>query len=280
MSNSPGVYSALNDSAGTPQIPSMTTVGLVMIAPTDSFVRKVKTITGGSDELQEMYGDAKVGYDNYVACKLIADSTKCKVYNIPSSESGQLLQAKVSITNQSGGKLIDVIAKKPGSDMNYYSVLVTKANESTFSLHVIDIQADVVERIDGISYDRYSNSFFERVSSEYVKLVKSSTYDTAIVGGTAAQGEYKLSGGSDLTISYNVADVVKAIEELAKYDIHEASILASPCISHLPEVVAAYLTNCPEDGVVSAIVFPPKEVVDAADVVDWHNGEYNPGGGE
>jgi hypothetical protein len=84
-------------------------------------------------------------------------------------------------------------------------------------------------------------------------------------------------GGTDLTITFEVADIVEAIKELTKYDSYQASIIAVPCHSHLPEVVTALNTYCPEDGVVKALIFPPREVVKATDVVEWTNGELKAG---
>jgi hypothetical protein len=276
MGNSPGVYTKLVDEAGGSQVPTMTVVGLVMLGPTNSFAKKVKYISGGSDELEETYGDAKVGYNNYVASKKIADSTTCQVYNIPTVETGILTPAKVSLTNAAQVALIEVSMKKPGTTGNGYSVLVTKATSATFSLSVLDSDGDVVEKIEGIAYNRYSNSFFERVVSEYVVMEKSAGYDTA-TDGVVSAGEYGMVGGTDLTITFEVADIVEAIKELTKYDSYQASIIAVPCHSHLPEVVTALNTYCPEDGVVKALIFPPREVVKATDVVEWTNGELKAG---
>ena len=147
MGNSPGIYTKLVDESGGSQVPTMTTVGLVMLGPTNSFAKKVKYVSGGSDELEEIYGDAKVGYNNYVASKLIADSTACQVYNVPTVETGILAPAKVALSNAAKVALIDVSMKKPGVTGNSYTVIVTKATSSTFALSVLDADGDVVEKI-------------------------------------------------------------------------------------------------------------------------------------
>ena len=268
---SAGVYPKILDESGGAQAPSTNTTGIVMIAPTSVFSKKPVYITGGAKELVEIYGKAKVGFENYIASKLICDTTSCWVVNIPHQTSNSDKNATVNLTTapESSTAVVQVDYVVPGEEGNDISIVVTDSAEGSFSFMVVNKTGDPLEKFTNVSFNKFSLDYVDNIYSQFVKL-------TALVGATeetvVEAKKYDLAGGALQKITYEKSDVIAAINELKNQELYDLSMIVVPCLSHEPEILTALNTACAENGTMRAIVAPPLAVSKASEVVKWSNG--------
>ena len=274
MAGSPGVKGKLQDDSGIAQTPSLSTVGVIVAAPSSAFKGIPKYVSGGSEELINLYGSAKAGYEGFVAAKLIADTTSCWVYNVPSTETGTLTSASVTLKSSVATDLVKVTSKAKGTKYNAYSILVTSSGIGTFSMNLLDEDGDIVESFQDISFDKYSLSYIGNIISEY--LTFEDLTDGALTSVVVA-GEFPLAGGTDLVITVSDADYIAGINALNDLDTYGCGSIVVPCNSHKPAILSALASALAEDGATEGIVCPPEHVYEAQDVVAWTNGEYTDG---
>lgn len=274
---SAGVYPKVTDEVGAAQLPSTNVVGLVMIAPNKVFLKKPMYITGGSEELVETFGKAQVGFENYVAAKLIADTTSCWVVNVGYQESGSDVNATVNLEDSESTPLVKVDYVAPGEIGNDYSINVTKSSTGLFSFVVNDKDGNPLEKFENISFNKFSLSYVNNVYSQYVKL-------TAQVEATeqseVAVKSYQLATGESRKITYTEGDITDAIKMLSDEGKYNINMITVPCLSHKVNILTALNTACDETKAMKGFVAPPKDVSKAADVVSWTNGTLPDSRGE
>lgn len=269
---SAGVYPSITDESGAAQAPSTNTVGLVMIAPNKVFLKKPMYITGGSTELIETYGKAQVGFDNYVAAKLICDSTSAWVVNVGYTPSGENVKANVMLDDggSDGPKnLVKVEYIKPGEEGNNYSINVIGSSKGKFSFTVVDKDGNPLEKFEDISFNKFSLNHVDNVKSDYVTMTAQEDATDEVIVKVKT---YQLTSGASQKITYEKADIVEAINMLKNEELYDISILTVPCLSHEVEILTAMNTACDEVKAMKGLVAPPFKVQKAQDVVAWSNG--------